>query len=224
MNKSDVNELTNETAMKESSTSVPIVINDSAVAELVYQRTELNKFIKACLVESVDFGIIPGSKNPSLYKPGAEKLAKLFKLGSKIADCSKEIDIPNGWAMFSYTIEIFHIPTGTSIAQCEGSANNKEKKYISRNVTDMLNTLQKMAQKRAYVGAIIIATGASDFFTQDIEDMDLHGDTPPPKKEYPKKDLLPQDQCEHRWLQSKFKPNEEWCPNCKGKRIKENYE
>src|SRR5690606_29929350 len=28
----------------------------------------------------------------------------------------------------------------------------------------------KMAQKRAYVGAVILATGASDFFTQDIDD------------------------------------------------------
>ena len=33
----------------------------------------------------------------------------------------------------------------------------------------------KMAQKRAFVGAILIATGASEFFTQDIEDMEING-------------------------------------------------
>jgi hypothetical protein len=30
-----------------------------------------------------------------------------------------------------------------------------------------------MAQKRAYVGAILNATGASEFYTQDVEDMNI---------------------------------------------------
>lgn len=30
-----------------------------------------------------------------------------------------------------------------------------------------------MAQKRAYVGAILNATGASEFYTQDVEDMGI---------------------------------------------------
>ena len=34
----------------------------------------------------------------------------------------------------------------------------------------LVNTLQKMAQKRAFVGAVLIATNASDSFTQDVED------------------------------------------------------
>jgi hypothetical protein len=33
------------------------------------------------------------------------------------------------------------------------------------------NTMQKMAQKRAFVGAMLLATNASEFFTQDVEDM-----------------------------------------------------
>lgn len=37
------------------------------------------------------------------------------------------------------------------------------------------NTIQKMAQKRAYVGAILNATGASEFYTQDVEDMNIAG-------------------------------------------------
>ena len=36
---------------------------------------------------------------------------------------------------------------------------------------DIINTVQKIAQKRAYVGACLSATGASQYFTQDIEDM-----------------------------------------------------
>ena len=38
---------------------------------------------------------------------------------------------------------------------------------------DLLNTIDKMAQKRALVAAVLITTNASEFFTQDIEDMDF---------------------------------------------------
>ena len=37
---------------------------------------------------------------------------------------------------------------------------------------DVVNTIQKMAQKRALVAATLIATTASEFFTQDVEDAD----------------------------------------------------
>ncbi|QJD96818.1 hypothetical protein HH214_13540 [Mucilaginibacter robiniae] len=39
------------------------------------------------------------------------------------------------------------------------------------DLVGLQNTLQKMAQKRAFVGAILLATNASEFFTQDVEDM-----------------------------------------------------
>lgn len=38
---------------------------------------------------------------------------------------------------------------------------------------DLVNTIQKMGQKRALVAATLLAVNASEFFTQDIEDMDL---------------------------------------------------
>lgn len=40
----------------------------------------------------------------------------------------------------------------------------------------MKNVLLKMSQKRAFVGAMLIATGASEFFTQDVEDMEEFSD------------------------------------------------
>ena len=41
---------------------------------------------------------------------------------------------------------------------------------------DLPNTLQKMAQKRALVAAVLIATNASEYFTQDAEDFAPTGD------------------------------------------------
>ena len=43
------------------------------------------------------------------------------------------------------------------------------------DIADVVNTIQKMAQKRALVGATLIATSASEFFTQDVEDADAFG-------------------------------------------------
>ncbi|MFA5716073.1 MAG: hypothetical protein WC998_10045 [Candidatus Paceibacterota bacterium] len=40
----------------------------------------------------------------------------------------------------------------------------------NRDVADQVNTIDKMAQKRAFVAAILIATNASDYYTQDMED------------------------------------------------------
>jgi hypothetical protein len=40
------------------------------------------------------------------------------------------------------------------------------------DISDLINTLDKMAQKRALVAATLIATNASDYFTQDLDDID----------------------------------------------------
>lgn len=54
------------------------------------------------------------------------------------------------------------------------------------DVYDQVNTLQKMAQKRAIVGVTLLACNASEYFTQDIEDYTdgtFIETTPAPKQE-----------------------------------------
>src|SRR5688500_2129908 len=43
----------------------------------------------------------------------------------------------------------------------------------SPDIADQVNTIQKMAQKRALVGSVLLAVNASEFFTQDVEDMHI---------------------------------------------------
>jgi hypothetical protein len=45
------------------------------------------------------------------------------------------------------------------------------------DIADLINTIQKMGQKRALVAATLIATSASEFFTQDVEDTPPDRDT-----------------------------------------------
>ena len=54
------------------------------------------------------------------------------------------------------------------------------------NPANLDNTLVKMAQKRAFVGAVLMATGASRIFTQDVEDtIDVAEVTPEMEAERP---------------------------------------
>lgn len=167
------------------SASLPVTRN--MLENLQEQRKLLKEFVQSQLVKDVDYGIIPGTKKPSLFKPGAEKLRGLFGLNVP-TDCTfQTIDGEKNFAMFTYKAKVFR--GDNLVSECEGSTNSQEQKYKERKVWrydeklkrkveikestpiyDVLNTLQKMAQKRAFVGAIILATGAGDFFTQDIDE------------------------------------------------------
>lgn len=165
-------EKTTELAPLAEVTNLSVNLTERAMTAMQEQRKQLDTFVRSQLKEGIngDFAQIPGTPKKSLLKPGAEKLANLFKLGSRIINREREIDREAGFAMFSYTVEIFHIPSSAVISQCEGTANSEEKKNKNKSFADQLNSLGKMAQKRAYVGAIIMAVGASDFFTSDIEE------------------------------------------------------
>lgn len=152
-------------------TDLSVAFTDNAVAALGVQRKRLQEFVQTQLKPGLtrDYAVIPGTNKPSLLKPGAEKLANIFQLGSRIVSMEKDVDPIMQFAMFTCTMELFHIPTGKVICQCQGSANTMEKKQANKDFGFQLNALSKMAQKRAYVGAVIIAVGASDFFSQDMD-------------------------------------------------------
>lgn len=44
-------------------------------------------------------------------------------------------------------------------------------RMLNPDIADLVNTIQKMAQKRSLIAATLLAVNASEFFTQDVEDM-----------------------------------------------------
>lgn len=213
---------------------------------LADQRKMLQEFVSKQLRKDVDYGVIPGTKKATLYKPGAEKLARLFGLGVRNNLVSKEIDRRDNFAMFTYKAEAVHLKTDRMIAECDGSCNSQEKKYAQRAIyekkngkstfagneatpiCDILNTIQKMAQKRSFVGAVILATGASDFFNQDIDDpsdaknLNLTDTVNTTKAEVPNVTAAKSADegsaptcCERTMMASKFHENQWYCVKCK---------
>lgn len=137
----------------------------------------LRQITAKVLVKDTDYGLIPGTPKPSLYKPGAENLLRFYGLGHRIQAVEQVKDWDNGFFYFSYKVTIHRtLENGVEsiLSECEGSANSKEKRYRNQDPYMLVNTLQKMAIKRALVGATLQATGASGLFTQDLEDMDLN--------------------------------------------------
>ncbi|MBP3950309.1 hypothetical protein [Bacillus suaedae] len=136
----------------------------------------LKDITREVLVKDTDYGVIPGTPKPSLFKPGAENLLRFYGLGHKTQLTEQVKDWDNGFFYFSYKVTV-HRTSETGIefilSESEGSANSKEKRYKNQDPFMLVNTLQKMAIKRALVGATLQATGASGLFTQDIEDMDI---------------------------------------------------
>jgi hypothetical protein len=217
-------------------------------------------FSKSILKKDLDFGEIPGTNKPTLYKAGAEKLRFVYGLGVEMECIDKVLDLDRPFIKYTYRCTIVS-KASQKVAQCEGSCNSLEPKFgylwktkeeipesydlsklpakttgkkisemafainkaettgqygkpleywakwakaiengtakkitrktktgremdayelnesvtvyriLNPDVIGVDNTLMKMAQKRSFVGAMLLATGASEFFTQDVEDM-----------------------------------------------------
>jgi len=192
----------------------------------VYQAKK--DFIDGILRSGVDYGTIPGSDKPALFKPGAEKMVSFFGLSPTFDDITTIEDWTgeqhNGEPFFYYRQKCKLHKGERVIATADGSCNSWEKKYRYRNaertcpqcgnasifrsknkpefycwakrggcgatfplddkritdqetgqiknpdVSELANTILKMAQKRALIAAVLIGTAVSDYFTQDVED------------------------------------------------------
>lgn len=159
--------------------------------DLVNQSRKVMEIKEKVMRENVHYGIIPGCRKPSLLKPGAEKLCAAFRLEPEFETSLRED--PNrtitwekwdhkgkkqlsgttqGFMDYDSACTLVHIPTGETWARnVSGSCNNFESRYRSLNPYDVKNTLEKMAEKRALVAAVLIGTALSDLFTQDLEDI-----------------------------------------------------
>lgn len=138
--------------------------------------------IKASLMEQgTDYGLIPGTGDkPTLLKPGAEKLAEFYRLAAEMVVQERHGDgivAP----LICYVVQCrLHLANtdGPVVATGWGVCSNWERKYRYRrggvensDPYEQMNTILKMAEKRAFVDAVLRATASSALFTQDLEDM-----------------------------------------------------
>ena len=127
------------------------------------------------LRREVDFGVIPNTKKPSLFKAGAEKVCFAYGLMQRYAIESKIEEYNEKAPFFHYIVRcdlVKLLSDGREIvfASALGSCNTAEKSNGFKGAFDSANSALKKAEKRALVAAALTVCGGSDMFTQDIED------------------------------------------------------
>lgn len=211
----------------------PMIIETLDLEQAQKAFKNLQEFVKSQMRQNTDWGIIPGCKKPSLWKPGAEKLLFFHGLGCKLDSTSDTVvDWARGFFNYCYRATVYNPRTGAVIATADGSCNSKEAKYAylwlaenklprgikkedceskegkysllyrtdNPDIFSLVNTIQKMASKRALVAATLMACRASDIFTQDESEEEEHAQKapqsaqgasqapPPPAKEQSEED------------------------------------
>ncbi|RKJ50818.1 hypothetical protein D7X33_32565 [Butyricicoccus sp. 1XD8-22] len=145
-----------------SSASSSMLPNLILTPEEATQRIQaLKEFVQSSMVKGVDYGLINGFSKPTLLKPGAEKLCDAFGF-SKTGDVVNRIE---QWetGIFSYEVKVTLSNKVTGVIEAEGigSCNSKETAYRCSDSFTIVNTLLKMAKKRALIDAVLSATRAS---------------------------------------------------------------
>jgi hypothetical protein len=125
------------------------------------------------------YGTIPGcGSKPTLLLPGAQKLAVAFQL-----TVEPEVEVVDHGRRASRIPRPVSFGFHERTASASGLASAiviRWNRNIKKPPQDLYNTCEKMAKKRAFVDAVLTTTGASDHFTQDIEDNpSLYGGTEP---------------------------------------------
>jgi hypothetical protein len=159
----------------------------------------IQEVIKSVFKQDTHYGIIPGCKQKSLYKAGAEKILATFRIAvdPEVEDLSTPDEVRYRVRVRGFT------PDGRLVGVGIGECSSNEEKYAWRaavsdaefkatdelrrrvkyyknggtvnqvrtNPADVANTVLKMGKKRSQIDLCLTATAASDVFTQDIEDL-----------------------------------------------------
>lgn len=135
---------------------------------------EFQKLVRENLQDGKDYGTIPGTSKPTLYKPGAEKILMLMGLQSTYEILDSTRDFEEGF--FQYQVRCTLKKNENIITQGLGACNSKEKKYERQSGFNIDNTILKMAKKRSQVDASLTVASLSEIFTQDLEDTGIDTD------------------------------------------------
>ena len=200
------------------------IVTDPKYAETVLKQiAQMQAVFQKQLKKGTDFGVIPGTKKPTLFKPGAEKAVKLLGCADLYFIEEKTEDWDKPFFYYQAKCRLQSLKTDKVISEGIGSCNSMEDRYRWRwlwkskvpktlldeegkvdadkyrdqvgielitkkiktqdygwqtqyrfpndDIFTLVNTIQKMAKKRALIDAALSAARLSDLFTQDLEDI-----------------------------------------------------
>ena len=117
--------------------------------EMKLKLSMVQNFMKEVMDEGFDYGIIPGTDKPCLFKPGAEKMLAVYGFSSIVKEKKETRDLKTGYYLAEITMQIIHRGTGAIIAEGVGECSSFESKYRYRWMFE--NELPKGTDKTGLV-------------------------------------------------------------------------
>lgn len=116
-----------------ASASTAIVAQDElSIDQLVGMVAKVQEAMRRVMRVDEDYGVIPGTGGkPTLLKPGAEKLAMMFRLAPEF-EVEEERD--GDHRTYRTTCRMVHIGTGRLFSRAVGSCSTRETKYAWRKL------------------------------------------------------------------------------------------
>jgi hypothetical protein len=140
------------------SPNAPLSITETrrSTQQMIAQRASIVECMSSVMRKDHDYGVIPGTGKPSLYKPGSEKLLALFNLAAQpnVEDLSTPDCI-----RYRVTITVIHAPTQAVVGYGVGEASSAESKYQWRAVVceeewqDTPEDRRRLKWKKGYQGS-----------------------------------------------------------------------
>lgn len=112
-------------------TAIQLYDQPKSIASIAAQRTQIEQLMAAAMKKDIDYGTIPGTPKPTLYKPGSEKLLSMFHLAAKpVVD---DLSTPD-CMRYRVFVQITEMGSGRYLGEGVGEASSAEAKYQWRGI------------------------------------------------------------------------------------------
>ena len=142
-----------------------------------YKLTSPINGAQITLQREIDFGKIPKTSRPTLFKAGAEKVVNAYGLLQHYVVESRHEDFGDNPFFFYLVrcdlVKVANDGTEYVFTSGLGSCNSRERSNGFNGAYDAANSVLKKAAKRALVAAAVNIGGLSGLFFQDLDDTDF---------------------------------------------------
>ena len=119
------------TAIVSQRTPAPAVTPQVTAEQLARRLAVIEEAMRTTMKDGVDYGRVPGTDKPALFKPGAEKLSVLF--GLDVQPRNELVWGPGEHLTVISRATVHHAPTVTRLGYGEGICSSRESKYAYRS-------------------------------------------------------------------------------------------
>lgn len=191
----------NQIVEKNNTLSLIDSVDIATIQQTMQKITAFQAVVQRSLKDGHDYGVIAGAgSKPTLLKPGGEKICMMFGLNPEYEFLDKTESYKDGFFAYNIKCTLYRNgnPVSQGVGNCNSMEKKyryvnsdkipdnvdpsmveeitdrygrKKYKVPNPHIEDLVNTILKMAKKRAFIDAVLQVASLSDVFTQDIEDM-----------------------------------------------------